>query len=350
MGFAVGFKNMSYSAGADDYCEATVSLIPSPNGPFAEVSCAASEVGQGIYTVLCQVARTELGVHHVVVHTPDTSMGSAGPSSASRLTMMAGGAVQLACAAVREQLFEQVRSQVGAPLQDADLSLDGGSILADAAPIGSIDEFLGSEIRATRVHHHRRTEPLDAEGQGDVHVALAFAAQCAVVEVDDELGLVRVVQIAAVQDVGRAINPQMLQGQIEGGTAQGLGLALLEELQLEGGRILNPSFTDYLIPTILDMPPVISELVEEPEPGLPFGAKGAAEHPTIVSAAAIAAALRNATGRELNRIPVRPEDLIGIAPPVESFGPPPSPSVPGPKSIPEYVGLNSHREVPLTPP
>ena len=160
-------------------------------------------------------------------------------------------------------------------------------------------------------------------------------------EVDEELGLVRVVQIAAAQEVGRALNPGSVEGQIEGGTAQGLGLALMEELQLVDGRIRNASFTDYLIPTILDMPPMVSVMVEEPEPGVPYGAKGVGEPSTIVAAAAVAAALRNATGRELNRIPVKPDDLIGLTPPMTSSGPPPAPDVPGPKPVPEYVGLGA---------
>ena len=131
------------------------------------------------------------------------------------------------------------------------------------------------------------------------------------------------------------------EGQIEGGTAQGLGLALMEELQVVDGRIRNASFTDYLIPTILDMPPVVSALVEEPEPGVPYGAKGVGEPSTIVAAAAVAAALRDATGREVNRIPVTPDDLIGLAGPATSHGPPPSPDVPGPRPVPEYVGLGA---------
>jgi CO/xanthine dehydrogenase Mo-binding subunit len=172
----------------------------------------------------------------------------------------------------------------------------------------------------------------------------AFAAQRAVVEVDEELGLVRVVQIATAQDVGRAIHPQNVYGQIEGGTAQGLGLALMEEIQLKDGLIRNASFTDYLIPTILDMPPVVAALVEEPEPGVPFGAKGVGAPSTVVSTAAIVAALRNATGRELNRVPVRPDDLIGLNPPVSSAGPPPSPEVPGPDPIPKHYGLAAGQE------
>ncbi len=130
-----------------------------------------------------------------------------------------------------------------------------------------------------------------------------------VAEVDVELGLTRVVWIGTAQDVGQAINPQAVDGQIEGGTAQGLGLALMEEIQTRDGLITNASFTDYLIPTTLDMPPVTAELIEEPEPDAPYGVKGVGEPPTVVSTAAIVSALRDATGRELDRVPVRPDDI-----------------------------------------
>ena len=208
-------------------------------------------------------------------------------------------------------------------------------MLLGGSSLGGLEAYLDTPIECTRIYHHRKTRPLDARGQGDPHVCFAFAAQRAVVEVDEDLGLVRVVQIATAQDVGRAINPQSVYGQIEGGTAQGLGLALMEEIQLKDGHIRNASFTDYLIPTILDMPPVEAVLVEDPEPDAPFGAKGVGEPSTVVSTAAIVAALRNATGRELNRVPVKPDDLIGLAPPAASAGPPPSPDVSGPEPIPK---------------
>jgi CO/xanthine dehydrogenase Mo-binding subunit len=127
--------------------------------------------------------------------------------------------------------------------------------------------------------------------------------------VDAELGLVRVRQISTGQDVGRALNPLQVAGQIEGGIAQGVGLAVMEEIVVEGGRILNPSFTDYLIPTALDMPDVVATLIEQPEPGAPFGAKGVGEPPTISSTPAVVAAIRAATGLDLTRVPVRPDDL-----------------------------------------
>jgi hypothetical protein len=143
----------------------------------------------------------------------------------------------------------------------------------------------GGSVDVERVYRHPRTFPLDQEtGQvtdGQAHVALALAAMRVVVEVDVELGLTRVVWIGTAQDVGNALNRTGVEGQIEGGTAQGLGLALMEEIQTRDGAITNASFTDYLIPTFLDMPPVVSELVEDPEPGAPYGLKGVGEPPTV---------------------------------------------------------------------
>ncbi len=338
VGFAVGYKNIAYSEGFDDASAARVRLRADAAGPIAEVRSAAAEVGQGIHTILAQIARTELGVERVAILPPDTGVGSAGSTSASRQTMMSGGAVQAACAAVREALFARVRRSLARPR--GELRLAGGLVLLDGEPVGPIAAFLDEPVEAERVYHHRPTRPLDARGQGEPHAAFAFAAERAVVEVDEELGLVRVVQIAAAQDVGRALHPQSVQGQIEGGTAQGLGLALMEELQLRDGRIRNASFTDYLIPTIADMPPVVSALVEEPEPGAPYGAKGVGEPATIVATAAIVAALRDATGRELNRVPVRPDDLAGLAPPVAPVAPPPPPPQgSGPEPVPWAHGL-----------
>jgi CO/xanthine dehydrogenase Mo-binding subunit len=130
-----------------------------------------------------------------------------------------------------------------------------------------------------------------------------------VVDVDVELGLVKVVQLATAQDVGKALNPLAVLGQIEGGIAQGVGLAVMEEVVLVGGKVRNPSFTDYLIPTALDMPEVVASLVEEPEPLAPFGAKGVGEPPVISSTPAVVAAIRQATGAALERVPVRPQDV-----------------------------------------
>jgi CO/xanthine dehydrogenase Mo-binding subunit len=279
VGFAVGFKNICYSEGFDDYCAARVRLHEDDS---AEVHCAAAEVGQGVTNVILQVARTELGTDDVVLAPHTTaSVDSSGSASASRMTWMAAGAVQLACRAALEER-----------------------------------ERTGGGVDVERIYRHPRTSPLDPHtGQttGErSHVAFACAAMRVVAEVDVDLGLTRVVWIGTAQDVGAAINPIGVEGQIEGGTAQGLGLALMEEIQTRDGLITNASFTDYLIPTALDMPPVESVLVEVPEPSAPYGIKGVGEPPTVVSTAAIVAALRDATGRELTRVPVRPDDIVGL--------------------------------------
>jgi CO/xanthine dehydrogenase Mo-binding subunit len=280
VGFAVGFKNVCYSEGFDDYCAARVVLAEDGS---AEVHCASAEVGQGVSDVILGVARLELGTEDVALASGSTArVGSAGSSSASRMTWMAAGAVQTACRAALEE-----RERNG-----------------------------GAAVDVERVYRHPRTFPLDPEtGQvtdGRAHVALALAAMRVVVEVDVDLGLTRVVWVGTAQDVGHALSPVAVEGQIEGGTAQGLGLALMEEIQVRDGVIANASFTDYLIPTFLDMPPVVSELVEVPEPDAPYGVKGVGEPPTVVSTAAIVAALRDATGRELARVPVRPDDIVGL--------------------------------------
>jgi CO/xanthine dehydrogenase Mo-binding subunit len=149
----------------------------------------------------------------------------------------------------------------------------------------------------------------DEDGQGVAHADFAVVGHRAVVDVDVELGLVKVVRVDTAQDVGLAINPQSVRGQIEGGILQGVGLAVMEELVLEDGVILNPTFTDYLLPTILDAPDVEALLIEQEGSWGPYGAKGVGEPPTISSTAAIAAAIRAASGREITRVPVRPQDI-----------------------------------------
>jgi xanthine dehydrogenase D subunit len=310
VGFAVGFKNLAFSEGFDDYSTARVRLELGPGGePVATVHVATAEVGQGFVTVGQQIARAELGVHDVVLHPADTQVGSAGSSSASRQTMMSGGAVQMACSAVREVLLE--RAALDLHLAPADMLLEDGQLVTKdrTASVSLAEALRAGPIEATREFHHAPTEPLDENGQGNAHWSLAFAAHRAVVDVDPGLGLVRVVQVATAQDVGRALNPLAVTGQVEGGIAQGVGLAVMEEIIVEDGQVKNPSFTDYLLPTALDMPPVVQTWIEQPERGAPYGAKGVGEPPTISSTGAVVAAIRQATGLPLNRVPVRPDDI-----------------------------------------
>jgi xanthine dehydrogenase D subunit len=313
VGYGIGIKNVCFSEGFDDYSTARVRLRLVGGEPAAEVHTAAAELGQGLVGLQEQIARTELGIRQVQVRPADTSIGSGGSSSASRQSYMTGGAVRAACEQVRARILERARAAF--PGRD-DLSLSGGVLVsAGGGVLASLADLLaepGGPAEATVTWRHRGTSPLDPQtGQGNAHVQYAFAAHRAVVDVDTELGLVKVVQLACAQDVGRAMNPQAVEGQIHGGTAQGLGLALMEEIQVSGGKVRNPSFTDYLIPTILDMPPMELDVLELADPHAPYGLRGVGELPTISSTPAIVAAIRAATGLALTRVPVRPEHLTG---------------------------------------
>ena len=299
VGYAAGIKNIAFSEGFDDFTVARVRLAVDPRGtPFAEVRTAASEVGQGVVGVQEQVVRSELGVDDVRVVVADTGVGSAGSASASRLTWMVAGAVQAACRAVRERLLERA-GEMSTP---GDIGPAAVAALLAAAPI---------EEQAT--YRHRPTHPIDrATGQGDAHVGFAFVAHRAVVDVDVELGIARVVELACAQDVGRAMNPLAIEGQMQGGSVQGLGLALTEELRVRDGIVQNRSLGDYRIPTIADAPAVPTIILELGNPDAPYGLTGVGELPSISSTPAIVAALRAATGRALTRVPVGPEDLVDL--------------------------------------
>jgi xanthine dehydrogenase D subunit len=310
VGYAVSIKNVCFSEGFDDYSTARVRLELAGAEPTAQVHTAAAEVGQGLVTVLTQIARTELGIERVIILPADTSIGSGGSTSASRQTYVTGGAVRDACVKVREQVLARARERFPGAAQ---LSLSGGKVVSSVSGVlAELADLLGDPAEETVTWRHRPTHPLDPEtGQGQAHVQYAFAAHRAVVDVDLELGLVKVVEIATAQDVGRAMNPQAVEGQIHGGIAQGLGLAVMEEIQVTDGQVRNPSFTDYLIPTILDMPPVRLNVLELADPHAPYGLRGVGEPPTISSTPAIVAAIRAATGLDLTRVPVRPEHIAG---------------------------------------
>ena len=319
IGYGIGIKNVGFSEGFDDYSTARVALAVVAGEPAVTVHTAAAEVGQGLVTVQAQIARTELGVEQVAVQPADTTVGSAGSTSASRQTYVTGGAVQAACAAVRGAVLALAARRYGVPA--GDLTLAGGTVVSKAAGmLADLAGLLGDEvIERTVTWRHRPTRPLDPEtGQGNAHVQYAFAAHRAVVDVDTELGLVKVVELATAQDVGKAMNPLAVAGQIHGGTAQGLGLALMEEIQVSGGTVRNASFTDYLIPTILDMPPMRLDILELADPHAPYGLRGVGEPPTLSSTPAIVAAIRAATGRPLTRVPVRPDDIV--LPETEEYG------------------------------
>ncbi|WP_405823662.1 molybdopterin-dependent oxidoreductase [Streptomyces sp. NBC_01390] len=321
IGYAVGIKNVGFSEGFDDYSTARVRMEVVGGEPVATVHTAMAEVGQGGVTVHAQIARTELGVTQVTIHPADTRVGSAGSTSASRQTYVTGGAVKNSCELVREKVLEAGRRKFGSyhpAWATAELLLEGGKVVTDAGEVlADLVDVLGEEsFEVEEVWRHRPTEPFDLRtGQGFGHVQYSFAAHRAVVEVDTELGLVKVIELACAQDVGKALNPLSVVGQIQGGTTQGLGIAVMEEIVVDPktAKVRNPSFTDYLIPTILDTPTIPVDVLELADDHAPYGLRGIGEAPTLSSTPAVLAAIRAATGLELTKTPVRPEHLTGTA-------------------------------------
>ncbi|WP_405721351.1 molybdopterin-dependent oxidoreductase [Streptomyces sp. NBC_01537] len=319
VGYAVGIKNVGFSEGFDDYSTARVRIEVIAGEPVATVHTAMAEVGQGGVTVHAQIARTELGVTQVTINPADTRVGSAGSTSASRQTYVTGGAVKHSCEAVREKVLELGRARFGSyhpAWATAELLLEGGKVVTDGGEVlADLVDVLGDEAVDIELEwRHRPTEAFDLRtGQGFGHVQYSFAAHRAVVEVDTELGLVKVIELACAQDVGKALNPLSVVGQIQGGTTQGLGLAVMEEIIVDPAtaKVRNPSFTDYLIPTILDTPPIPVDVLELADDHAPYGLRGVGEAPTLSSTPAVVAAIRAATGLALARVPVRPEHLTG---------------------------------------
>ncbi|HET9380745.1 MAG TPA: molybdopterin cofactor-binding domain-containing protein [Streptomyces sp.] len=319
VGYAVGIKNVGFSEGFDDYSTARVRMEVVGGEPVVTVHTAMAEVGQGGVTVHAQIARTELGVTRVTIHPADTQVGSAGSTSASRQTYVTGGAIKHACELVREKVLELGRRKFGShhpAWATAELLLEGGKVVTEGGEVlAHLADVLEAEaVEVEEEWRHRPTEAFDLRtGQGNGHVQYSFAAHRAVVEVDTELGLVKVVELACAQDVGKALNPLSVVGQIQGGTTQGLGVAVMEEIVVDPktAKVQNPSFTDYLIPTILDTPSIPVDVLELADEHAPYGLRGVGEAPTLSSTPAVLAAIREATGLELNRTPVRPEHLTG---------------------------------------
>lgn len=270
----------------------------------------ATDIGQGSNTVIPQIAAQALGLplSDFSFIGPDTaSSPDAGKTSASRQTFVSGRAAQAAGSALRARLLRLVNAGEGAKL-----SLNGQTVTVSegnarheihlaALPVDARGYALSVEET-----YDPPTRPLDENGQGSPYALYGYGAQMVELAVDTRLGTVHLLKITAAHDVGRAINPQLIEGQIEGGIAQGIGMALMEEYL--AGRTDN--LHDYLIPTTGDIPPIESLLIEVPDPDGPFGAKGLGEHVLIPTAPAILNAIRHATGAEITRTPALPHRVL----------------------------------------
>ncbi len=263
----------------------------------------AFDIGQGSNTIMTQIAADALGLpaSQFTLVCGDTDLTlDAGKTSASRQTFVSGRAAEAAAQDLRRQILRLANAG-----SEATLSLDGARLtVRDAGVVHKLDLATVGPLTGEGTFDPPTT-PLDADGQGVPYATYAFAAQMAVVDVDIELGTVKVVRIVAAHDVGKAINPTLVEGQIEGGIAQGLGLALMEEYL--PGRTEN--LHDYLIPTIGDVPAIECLLIEDREPLGPSGAKGVGEPGLVPTAPAILGAIENATGVRMHKVPVLPHRL-----------------------------------------
>ena len=289
IGVACAYKNVAYSFGFDDKSDAEVTLELDEAGEIERivVKIGACDVGQGVTTVLTQIAAQVLGVplERIEVTMPDTAaVPDAGSTSASRQTFVSGNAVRLACEKARHAWRKAAE--------------------AGERKVTAHHLFRTQEVRPTT--------PLDPEtGFCQPHVSYGYATQIAEVEVDTETGEVEVTRLIAAHDVGRAINPTMLEGQISGGVHMGLGFALMERYVQEEGRIQTRNLGEVLIPTILDMPRRVEPIiVEVPDPMGPFGAKGVGEMTMLPTAPAILAAIHDAVGAWMDELPATPEKVV----------------------------------------
>ncbi len=289
---------------------------------FARVTLltGSSEIGQGSETVLAQIAAEELGLSldriRVVNNDTDLTPWDVGVH-ASRTTFIAGNSARLAARKAREKLLEAAAAQIGTPAGELDIrrghvvrASDGEALAELGKVIRALHFARRSEVVVTHHYYEPPSVMQDRAYKGDVSAAYAFATQVAEVEVDMETGVVRVLRITAVHDVGRVINRMGAEGQVEGGVVMGLGYALSEEIQVEGGRVMNPSFREYKLITSPEVPPIDITFVETADPEGPYGAKGVGEAPAICTAPAVANAVRHATGGRFTALPITPERVF----------------------------------------
>ncbi|MCL4458913.1 MAG: molybdopterin-dependent oxidoreductase [Chloroflexi bacterium] len=313
-GIACGYKNTGLGVGVDDFSCALVTLDDEAR---LVVKTGAADVGQGLTTVLGQIAAQELGVPYEEIrvscgNTYDSPNG--GPTTASRQTFISGNAVKMAAEQARDKLLDLAAKELGAK---EDIEVANGQFRnrkdpSKAIPIKEVLSWAydsGLRTLGASEYHAPATTPI---GKGfDYHFAYGFATQIATVRVDAETGQVDVLSLVAAHDVGRAVNPTLVEGQIHGGCAMGLGNALMERLVLENGVTKTGDLHEYLIPTAMDVPPGISSLIVEAfHPDGPYGAKGVGEASSIPTAPAITNAIFNAIGVRLTRLPAAPQSIV----------------------------------------
>ncbi|MGD1992443.1 MAG: molybdopterin-dependent oxidoreductase [Anaerolineae bacterium] len=311
-GVAAAYKNTGLGGGADDVAGAEVEVYLDGS---AEIRSSSADMGQGLTTVVAQCTAEELGlpIERVRVLLSDTDLTpDGGPTTASRQTFVTGNAARLAAQGMRERLTGVVAERWNVPPDT--IRFEDGAVRAPPSRSATFGEAVGwlmeegHQTRLTYRYYAPETRPL---GQGgDMHFAFSYAVQAAQVAVNERTGEVSVLRIVAACDGGRALNPQALLGQIEGGLVMGVGTALTEEYKIEGGIPHTLRWADYGVPTINDKPEMDVHVAEHPASAGPYGAKGIGELPSIPTAPAICNAITNAVGVRVHCLPVRPEMLL----------------------------------------
>jgi CO/xanthine dehydrogenase Mo-binding subunit len=314
-GIAAGIHRQGYGPSVTDFASAEITMTPDGS---VLINTGAVDMGQGAHTVLAQFVAERLGVvpTKVKVYKPDTSQAAdTGPSVASRVTTFSGNAVIRAAEPIRQVILNLAAEETGADL--AVVSVHQGFVYIE-------DERLSLQVADLAAKAYQKNLPMQAIGfyvmdYAKVHLQdgtegyeqlVAFGAHVAQVLVDIETGQVQVEQIIAVHDVGQVINPGGIRGQINGGVAMACGSALIEELLVDQGKILNTSLESYLIPTSFDIPNIKIDVVELSDPETPLGAKGVGEPPTRIAPAAIANAIVDAIGAPITQLPITPERVL----------------------------------------
>ncbi|MEJ5313973.1 MAG: molybdopterin cofactor-binding domain-containing protein [Anaerolinea sp.] len=310
-GFAVAYKNTGLGGGAPDKAGAEVELLP--DGTF-EVRTASAELGQGLPTVLQMIAAEELGqpLQQVSVLLSDTDRTpDGGPTTASRQTYVTGNAVRYAASALREMITSHLAEYFDASPEHIQFIEGLAKVENRSIPLTQVYEIVRQGGRKPVVQYTYWAPPTKPLGEGgDMHFAYSFAAQAAEVEVNTLTGEVRVLEVITANDVGFAVNPLGLQGQIEGGVVMGIGHALTEAFLTEQGRVITDRLAKYRVPSIALLPKITSFVVEHPTSEGPYGAKGVGEIVIIPTVPAITNAIYHAVGVRVTRLPVDQEWIL----------------------------------------
>jgi CO/xanthine dehydrogenase Mo-binding subunit len=316
-GIATIMFGFGYGEGFPDHSIASVEI---EDNSKILIRTAAADVGQGVLTTITQIAAEVLKVKPEIVRIipGDTHLTkSSGSTSATRQTYFTGNAVKEASEGLLSNIYHYASIEFRS--NHAELGIKDGYIFRNDNPKNKLSYWelakrvkeRGGSLKAEASFFPHTDKPDPKTGQGEkVYVAYTFVTQVVEVEVDTDTGIVEVLKVYTTADIGKAVNPKNVEGQIEGGTVQGIGMALMEEQVIKEGITLNSDLTGYLIPTSMDAPQFTTRLVENEDSEGPFGAKGIGEPATIATAPAIANAIYDAIGIRIFELPITPEKIL----------------------------------------